>query len=112
MDRSAAYAARHLAKNIVAAGVARECTIQLSYAIGVVDPVSINVNTHGTSTVDSTLIEQYISKHIDLSPKGIIDRLKLRQPIYRASAAYGHFGRHEFPWEHLDLVETFSSQFA
>jgi len=112
VDRSAAYAARHLAKNIVAAGVARECTIQLSYAIGVVDPVSINVNTHGTSTVDSTSIEQFISKNIDLSPKGIIDRLKLRQPIYRASAAYGHFGRHEFPWEHLDLVEMFSSKFV
>jgi len=112
VDRSAAYAARHLAKNIVAAGVARECTIQLSYAIGVVDPVSINVNTHGTSTADATSIEQFISKNIDLSPKGIIDRLKLRQPIYRASAAYGHFGRHEFPWEHLDLVEMFSSKLA
>jgi len=112
VDRSAAYAARHLAKNIVAAGVARECTIQLSYAIGVADPVSINVNTHGTSTADATSIEQFISKNIDLSPKGIIDRLKLRQPIYRASAAYGHFGRHEFPWEHLDLVEMFSSKLA
>lgn len=107
VDRSAAYAARHLAKNLVAAGVARECTIQVAYAIGVAKPVSILVNTHGTSTTPSHVIEDFISKNIDLTPNGIISRLNLRRPIYRPSAAYGHFGRHEFPWEHLDLVDTF-----
>jgi S-adenosylmethionine synthetase len=107
VDRSAAYAARHLAKNIVAAGLAKECTIQVSYAIGVAEPVSVLVNTHGTSTIPSATISDYIRKNIDLTPKGIVERLNLRRPIYRASAAYGHFGRNEFPWEHLDLVETF-----
>jgi S-adenosylmethionine synthetase len=107
VDRSAAYAARHLAKNIVAAGLATECTIQLSYAIGVAEPVSVLVNTHGTGKVASAAISDYIRKHIDLTPAGIIKRLNLRRPIYRDSAAYGHFGRPEFPWEQLDLVETF-----
>ncbi|HYF03117.1 MAG TPA: methionine adenosyltransferase [Patescibacteria group bacterium] len=107
VDRSAAYAARHLAKNIVAAGLAKECTIQLSYAIGVAEPVSIRVQTHGTSQLSETDIADYIQKNIDLTPKGIIDRLDLRKPIYRASAAYGHFGRNEFPWEKLDLVDEF-----
>jgi S-adenosylmethionine synthetase len=108
VDRSAAYAARHLAKNIVAAGLAKECTIQLSYAIGVADPVSVYVKTHDTSTIPSTVIGDFIRKNIDLTPHGIIKRLNLRQPIYRATAAYGHFGRPEFPWEQLDLVPTFS----
>ena len=107
VDRSAAYAARHLAKNIVAAGLAKECTIQVSYAIGVAQPVSVLVNTHNTGTVASTAISDFIRKNIDLTPHGIIKRLDLRRPIYRASAAYGHFGRNEFPWEQLDLVETF-----
>jgi S-adenosylmethionine synthetase len=107
VDRSAAYAARHLAKNIVAAGIAKECTIQLSYAIGVAEPVSIRVQTHGTSTVSEHDIAEFITKNIDLTPKGIINRLDLRKPIYRASAAYGHFGRNEFPWEKLDLVDEF-----
>ncbi len=107
VDRSAAYAARHLAKNIVAAKLARECTIQLSYAIGVADPVSIHVDTHGTGVVPSGNISEFIRRNIDLTPMGIIERLNLRQPIYRASAAYGHFGRNEFPWEELNLVNTF-----
>ncbi len=107
VDRSAAYAARHIAKNIVAAGVANECTIQLSYAIGVPQPVSIHVATHGSSKVNPRDLERFISENIDLSPKGIIERLDLRKPIFRASAAYGHFGRNMFPWEKLDLVDLF-----
>lgn len=109
VDRSAAYAARHLAKNLVAAGVARECTIQLAYAIGVAEPVSILVNTNGTGTVPDTEIARYVQANIDLTPDGIIRRLNLRRPIYRASAAYGHFGRDQFPWEHLDLTDSLSS---
>lgn len=109
VDRSAAYAARYLAKNIVAAGLADQCTIQVSYAIGVKEPVSLLVDMHGTGTIASEVLSQFILKHIDLSPKGIIDRLQLQRPIYRASAAYGHFGRNEFPWEQLDLVPLFSS---
>lgn len=109
VDRSAAYAARHLAKNIVAAGLAKECTIQLAYAIGVADPVSILVNTNGTGTAPDNLLAEFIRKNVDLTPHGIISRLNLRRPIYRPSAAYGHFGRHQFPWEHLDLVDSFSN---
>ncbi|MBU3741296.1 MAG: methionine adenosyltransferase [Candidatus Kapabacteria bacterium] len=112
VDRSAAYAARHLAKNLVAAGVARECTIQLAYAIGVAQPVSVHVDTHGTSTTPAHVIGEFIRGNVDLTPKGIIDRLHLRRPIYQPSAAYGHFGRHEFPWEHLDLVELFRTNLA
>lgn len=109
VDRSAAYAARHLAKNIVAAKIARECTIQISYAIGVAEPVSIHIDTHNTGIVPSGEIGKFIRENIDLTPKGIIERLNLRQPIYRATAAYGHFGRDEFPWEDLNLVETFKN---
>ena len=109
VDRSAAYAARHLAKNIVAAGLAEQCTIQVSYAIGVKEPVSLLVDMHGTGTISSDVLSSFIMKNIDLSPKGIIERLKLQRPIYRATAAYGHFGRNEFPWEQLDLVPMFSS---
>lgn len=112
VDRSAAYAARHLAKNLVAAGVARECTIQLAYAIGVAQPVSVHVDTHGTSSVPAHVIGDFVQKNVDLTPKGIIERLHLRRPIYQPSAAYGHFGRHEFPWEHLDLVELFHTNLA
>lgn len=107
VDRSAAYAARHLAKNIVAAGLATECTIQVSYAIGVAQPVSVHVNTHNTSKIAGNVMSDFIRKNIDLTPAGIIKRLNLRRPIYRASAAYGHFGRNEFPWEQLDLVDVF-----
>jgi S-adenosylmethionine synthetase len=112
VDRSAAYAARYLAKNIVAAGLARRCTIQLAYAIGVSEPLSLYVNTHGTGSVDDNVLEQAIGR-IDklggLTPRGIRTHLNLNRPIYRRTAAYGHFGRKAdgdyFPWERLDLVD-------
>ena len=109
VDRSAAYAARHLAMNIVAAGAARECEIQLSYAIGVAQPVSIRVETFGTNQMAEERIERIIRENVDLRPKAIIDRLDLRRPIYKATAAYGHFGRPELDlnWEKLDLVDLF-----
>jgi S-adenosylmethionine synthetase len=107
VDRSAAYAARHAAKNVVAAGLAKQCTIQLSYAIGVAEPVSVFVDTHGTSSIPANSIGEFIRKNVDLTPKGIVARLDLRRPIYRATAAYGHFGRPAFPWENLDLVAAF-----
>ncbi|MGA9363513.1 MAG: methionine adenosyltransferase [Bacteroidota bacterium] len=108
VDRSAAYAARHIAKNIVAGGLADECMIQIAYAIGVAEPVSIHVNTHGTGKLPDRKLEQIIKKEIDLSPRGIIHRLNLLRPIYRKTANYGHFGRSEkeFTWEKLDLVKT------
>lgn len=107
VDRSAAYATRHLAKNVVAAGLARECTIQVAYAIGVAQPVSLRVDTHGTGVMPDKILSEILLKEIDMTPKGIINRLKLRRPIYRATAAYGHFGRTgaEFSWEALDLVK-------
>jgi S-adenosylmethionine synthetase len=109
VDRSAAYAARHLAKNIVAAKLASECMIQLSYAIGVAQPVSIYVDTNGTGKIADNKISAFIKKNVDLTPKGIMERLKLRRPIYRKTAAYGHFGRNDkdFTWEKLDLVSLF-----
>jgi S-adenosylmethionine synthetase len=108
VDRSAAYAARHIAKNVVAAGLADECLIQVSYAIGVADPIAIYVNTSGTGKVSDVELGKAISKSIDMTPHGIIERLKLRRPIYQKTAAYGHFGRteKEFSWEKLDLVKT------
>jgi S-adenosylmethionine synthetase len=108
VDRSAAYAIRHIAKNLVAAGLADECMIQIAYAIGIPDPVSIHVNTYGTGKLPDNGLAKIIMKEIDLSPAGIIKRLDLRRPIYRKTAAYGHFGRSgkEFPWEQLDLVKT------
>ncbi|MEY3311912.1 MAG: hypothetical protein RL348_1255 [Bacteroidota bacterium] len=109
VDRSAAYAARHLAKNIVAAGLAKECTIQVSYAIGVANPVSLYVDTHGTSSIPGTVISEFIMKNVDMTPSGIINRLDLRRPIYQETAAYGHFGRTQFPWEQVDLVSLFST---
>lgn len=111
VDRSAAYAARHIAKNIVATGLANECTLQLSYAIGVSDPVSIYVNTHN-SGLDDFEVSEYIMKNIDLTPLGIITRLDLRKPVFQNTAAYGHFGREEFSWEKLDLVDEFKRNFA
>ncbi|MFA7361685.1 MAG: methionine adenosyltransferase [Candidatus Kapaibacterium sp.] len=107
VDRSAAYASRHIAKNIVAAKLADECLIQLSYAIGVAQPVSIFVNTFGTGKISDEKLANIIRKNIDLTPAGIIRRLNLRRPIYRNTAAYGHFGRNEngFTWEKLDLVD-------
>lgn len=112
VDRSAAYAARHLAKNIVAAKLARECTIQLSYAIGVAKPVSVWVNLHGTGMVNELRLAEWIRESVDLTPAGIIQRLGLRKPIFRQTAAYGHFGYKEYPWEQLDLVETLQKDLA
>ncbi len=108
VDRSASYAARYVAKNVVAAGLAKKCTIQIAYAIGVAEPVSVMVDTHGTGTMSDQEIESRIKKHVDLTPKGIIEQLDLRRPIYRATAAYGHFGREEksFSWEKTDLVDV------
>jgi len=109
VDRSAAYAARHVAKNIVAAGLANECTVQLAYAIGVAEPVSINVETHGTGKLSDEELSNIVKKNVDLTPKGIINRLDLKRPVYQATAAYGHFGRDEFSWERLDLVNVFKA---
>ncbi len=108
VDRSAAYATRHLAKNLVASGLADECLIQVAYAIGVADPVSIHVNTYGTGRIPDIELEKVIAKEVDMTPRGIIKRLNLLRPIYRKTAAYGHFGRNEkdFTWEKLDLVNT------
>ncbi len=108
VDRSATYAARHIAKNIVAAGLAKECLFQIAYVIGVEEPVSVYVNTNGTGVIPDKQLAKLIIKEIDLTPNGIIERLKLRRPIYQKTAAYGHFGRNEkeFTWEKLDLVST------
>jgi S-adenosylmethionine synthetase len=110
VDRSAAYAARYVAKNIVAAGYAEKCLIQLSYAIGVSKPISFSVNTQETGTVPETEIVKALGQLIDLSPRGIREHLKLNRPIYARTAAYGHFGREPeadggFSWENLDLVD-------
>jgi S-adenosylmethionine synthetase len=104
VDRSAAYMARYIAKNIVASGLATRCTVQLAYAIGVAEPVSIMVYTDKTSQVSEERLIELIRKHFALTPKGIIDMLQLRRPIYRKTAAYGHFGRTEpeFSWEKTD----------
>ena len=104
VDRSAAYAARYVAKNIVAAGLADKCEIELAYAIGVAYPVSVMVDTFGTNKVDEEKIEKLVAKHFDLRPAGIIKMLDLRRPIYKQTAAYGHFGRTDvdLPWEHTD----------
>ena len=112
VDRSAAYAARHVAKNIVAAGLADRCEVQLSYAIGVVEPISIMLDTFGTGTVPDEKMTQLVTKHFDLTPAGIIERLELRNPIYSATAAYGHFGREEpgFTWELKDYAELLKSE--
>lgn len=105
VDRSAAYASRHIAKNIVAAGLADECLVQLAYAIGIPEPVSINMNTYGTGTVDDMALADAVKRTFDCTPGGIIDRFDLKRPIYRKTAAYGHFGRDEFPWEQLDYID-------
>ncbi len=111
VDRSAAYAARYLAKNIVAAGLAERCTLQLSYAIGVAHPLSIYVDTHGTGHVDEPQIEAAVATCMDLTPRGIREHLGLNKPVYQRTAAYGHFGRTPdadggFSWERTDLVEA------
>jgi S-adenosylmethionine synthetase len=103
VDRSAAYAARWVAKNVVAAGMARRCEICIAYAIGVAEPVAIGVETFGTATTSHAEIVQYVRETFDLSPRGIIERLELLRPIYARTAAYGHFGREGvgFPWEQV-----------
>lgn len=105
VDRSAAYMARYIAKNVVAAGLADDCEVQLAYAIGVAEPVSVYVNTYGSEKVCSCKIEEAIRKVFPMTPKGIIKCLNLRQPIYRATASGGHFGRDGFPWEKTDKAE-------
>lgn len=107
VDRSATYAARHIAKNVVGAKLAKECLVQLSYAIGVAEPISVFIDTKGTGVIPDTEISKMIRKEVDLTPKGIIKRLNLRRPIYQATSSYGHFGRKEFSWEQLDLVPAF-----
>ena len=109
VDRSAAYAARYVAKNVVAAGLASKCEVQLAYAIGVAEPVSIYVDTFGTGKISDDEIVDLIQKNVDLRPDAIIQKLDLRRPIYKQTAAYGHFGRNDLdlPWEKTDLVDCF-----
>ena len=112
VDRSAAYAARYVAKNIVASGLADKCEIQLSYAIGVAHPTSINVDTFGTGKISSEDLVELIRKNFDLRPAGIIRMLDLRRPIYRQTSNYGHFGRNDLdlPWERLDKADMLREQ--
>jgi len=111
VDRSAAYAGRYVAKNIVAAGLAERCEIQVSYAIGVAEPTSIDVNTFGTGKIADSAITALVHEHFDLRPRGLIEMLDLKRPIYRQTAAYGHFGREleNFTWERTDKVEALKS---
>lgn len=113
VDRSACYAARYAAKNIVAAGLAKQCELQLAYAIGVARPVSVRIDTQGTASVKESDIERVICNVMDFRPQAIIERLDLRRPLYKQVAAYGHFGRPDLslPWEQLDLVEALKQQF-
>ena len=108
VDRSAAYAGRYVAKNIVAAGLADRCEIQVSYAIGVAEPTSISVNTYGTGKLSNEEIADLVRDHFDLRPQGLIDMLDLKRPIYRPTASYGHFGREEesFTWEKTDKADA------
>lgn len=112
VDRSAGYMSRYIAKNFVAAGLADECLVQLSYCIGLADPVSIMVNTYGTGKVSDTALAKVVRKVFPLSPGGIIDHFQLRRPIYRQTAAYGHFGRKEFPWEATDAVDEINTKLS
>jgi S-adenosylmethionine synthetase len=116
VDRSAAYVARYLAKNVVAAGLARRCTIQLSYAIGIAEPLSVYVDLHGTGTVDEAKLEMVLPQLVRLTPRGIREHLKLNAPIYQRTAAYGHFGRQPdgafFTWEKTDLVDRLKAAVA
>ncbi|SEM78242.1 methionine adenosyltransferase [Sphingomonas gellani] len=116
VDRSAAYVARYLAKNVVAAGLAKRCTIQLSYAIGIAEPLSVYVDLHGTGTVDEAKLEEALPKLVRLTPKGIREHLKLNAPIYIKTAAYGHFGREPegnlFTWEKTDLADMLKAEVA
>ncbi len=115
VDRSAAYAARYLAKNVIAAGLAHRCTLQISYAIGVAEPLSIYVDTHGTGAIEEAAIEAAVARSMDLTPNGIRTHLGLNRPIYARTAAYGHFGRAPeadggFSWERIDLAERLKSE--
>jgi S-adenosylmethionine synthetase len=112
VDRSAAYMARYIAKNIVAAGLADRCEVQLAYAIGVAEPVSVRVDTFGTGKVESHKLQELVRANFQLTPKGIIESLDLRRPIYRKTAAYGHFGRTDssFPWESTDKAAALKEQ--
>jgi len=117
VDRSAAYAARYLAKNVIGAGLADRCTLQLSYAIGVAQPLSFYINTHGTGRVDEKKLVTLLQEIVNLTPRGIREHLQLNRPIYKRTAAYGHFGREAeadggFSWEKLDLVEALRSEFG
>jgi S-adenosylmethionine synthetase len=114
VDRSAAYAARYVAKNIVAAGLAKKCEVQLAYAIGVAKPVSVRVDTFGTGTISEDRIESLVTELFDLRPAAIIKTLDLRRPIYKQTAAYGHFGRDDLnlPWERTDRVEDIKKKVA
>ena len=110
VDRSAGYMARYVAKNIVAAGLAEECLVQLGYCIGLVDPVSVMVNSYGTGDLPDETLSKLVRQVFPLSPRGIIDHLKLREPVYRNTAAYGHFGRKCFSWEQVDATEELQSK--
>ncbi len=112
VDRSAAYAARYVAKNIVAAGLAERCEMQVAYAIGVAQPLSIHIETFGTGKIANDKIEQLVRNHFDLRPKAIIQELDLQRPIYTATAAYGHFGRSEpnFTWERTDKAKILGDE--
>ena len=114
VDRSACYAARHVAKNVVAAGLAKKVEIQVAYAIGVADPISIHVDDFGTAVVDPNQLEEVIKDLFDMRPRGIIQRLKLKRPIYEKTAANGHFGRNDpdFTWEKLDYVDRLRKAFG
>jgi S-adenosylmethionine synthetase len=106
VDRAAAYMARYVAKNIVAAGLADRCMVQLAYAIGVADPVSVMVDTKGTGRISESALASLVRESFELTPGGIMKELDLRRPIYKATAAYGHFGRDGFSWERIDKAET------
>ena len=109
VDRSAAYAARWVAKNLVAAGLAKRCEVQLAYAIGVPHPVSVKVDSFGTGTVDDKKLQDAVNSVFDLSPKGIITALDLKRPIYRHTAYHGHFGRADFPWEQTQHADALAA---
>lgn len=110
VDRSAAYAARYIAKNIVASGIADECEVQLAYCIGFSEPLSIHLNCNGTEKISLELVEELIRKIFPLKPKAIIEELKLKQPIYHKTSCYGHFGKKDLPWEQLDKVELLKKE--
>jgi S-adenosylmethionine synthetase len=114
VDRSAAYMARYIAKNVVAAGLAERLEIQIAYVIGVAHPLSVSIETFGTGSVDQEVIDKLIAKHFDLRPAAIIDYFKLRRPIYRQTATYGHFGREDLdlPWEKTDKAEVLRKEAA